>query len=140
MALSWLFMGKKPSGVAAAGAFLILFGTLVSAAPQLLPSLFPAAPAPSGGGADDSGSGGAAPAPAAAAPTYWYSVVIFFTAQLFLSSEKVFEEMTFHKYTIDVFYMFFWTLVTQVTLGARRQSPARKEEKNVPLCADLGGQ
>eukprot|EP01051_Picozoa_sp_SAG22_P014532 SAG22_NODE_1776_length_3607_cov_2.601482_1_plen_263_part_10 len=112
-------MGKRPSLVASSGAVLILLGTLVSAAPQLLPSVFPA-PVPAapggGGGGDASGSGGAAP-PGAPPAVYWYSVVIFFSAQLFLSSEKVFEEMTFHKYTIDIFYMFFWTLVTQVTLG-----------------------
>ena len=36
---------------------------------------------------------------------------------LFYSTEKVFEESTFHRYTIDIFYMFFWTLVTQVMLG-----------------------
>ena len=47
----------------------------------------------------------------------WYSVVIYFCSQLFYSTEKVFEESTFHRYTIDIFYMFFWTLVTQVMLG-----------------------
>ena len=62
----------------------------------------------------------------------WYSVLIFLTAQLFWSSEKVFEEMVrrcrfalcvlpwwlgqclacpqvFSKYSVDIFYMFFWS-------------------------------
>ena len=143
-------------------------GPQVSAAPQLVPSLFPAAPAPAP--ADDSGSGGGGgggtrlhSTPAVARrrnscvclssapalnnrslppgvftdglppPVYWYSVVIFFTAQLFLSSEKVFEEMTFHKYTIDIFYMFFWTLVTQVCSEERRCFRARKPFLDVLL-------
>jgi hypothetical protein len=63
-------------------------------------------------------------------------VLIYFGSTLFYSTEKVrrifsraiaavrctnglvvakvFEESTFHRYTIDIFYMFFWTLVTQV--------------------------
>ena len=39
------------------------------------------------------------------------------SSTLFYSAEKVFEESTFHRFTIDVIYMFFWTLVTQVMLG-----------------------
>ena len=120
--LSWLWLGKRPSGVAAGGALLIVLGTVASAAPTLAPSLFPcggtlmppcAAP-PSGGsasGGGDDGGGGAS------FQQEWYSVLIYFGSTLFYSTEKVFEESTFHKFSIDIFYMFFWTLVTQVMLG-----------------------
>ena len=47
----------------------------------------------------------------------WYSVLIFATAQLFLSGEKVLEESVFDRYAVDVFVVFFFTLWTQVTLG-----------------------
>jgi hypothetical protein len=82
-----------------------------------MPACPPAAPANlfgsdsgSGGGIHHGGSGDGA-----SFVSKWYSVVIYFCAQLFYSSEKIFEEITFGRFTIDLYYMFFWTLVTQVT-------------------------
>ncbi len=115
--LSWLWLSKRPSGVAACGALLIVLGTVASAGPTLAPNLFPcggtlmppcASPTSSGSGDDNGG---------ASFHQEWYSVLIYFGSTLFYSTEKVFEESTFHRYTIDIFYMFFWTLVTQVMLG-----------------------
>ena len=118
--LSWLCLAKRPSGVAACGALLIVLGTVASAAPTLAPGLFPCGgalmppcPAAASSGSGESGGDGGG----ASFHQEWYSVVIYFGSTLFYSTEKVFEESTFHRHTIDIFYMFFWTLVTQVMLG-----------------------
>ena len=44
----------------------------------------------------------------------WYSVLLFFLANFFLSIEKVAEEKIFEDYNVDVFVVFFYTLWTQV--------------------------
>ena len=46
LGLSWLLLGKRPSGVAVLGAALILMGTAVSALPAIEPAWFPAPPPP----------------------------------------------------------------------------------------------
>lgn len=126
LALSWLFMGKRPSLIAALGAALIVAGTFVSALPAIKPDWFTCgtgmmnpACAPSSGTASSGGSGSAAGGSGAGGfKEQWLSVAIYFCAQLFYSTEKVFEEMTFGRFSIDLFYMFFWTLVTQVMHSA----------------------
>jgi hypothetical protein len=41
LGLSWLWLGKRPSGVASVGALLIVLGTASSALPTIAPSWFP---------------------------------------------------------------------------------------------------
>eukprot|EP00038_Savillea_parva_P009187 m.181783 g.181783 ORF g.181783 m.181783 type:complete len:400 (+) comp15359_c0_seq1:265-1464(+) len=87
--LSWIFLGQKPSLVATLSALAIVGGTALSAIPHA---------------SKDTGS-------------LWYSNLLFFSAQVFFSGEKVYEEATFGQYSVDVLWMFLWTLWTQVALG-----------------------
>lgn len=97
LTLSWLFLGKSPTLVAAFAAALIVGATALSALPALTSS----------NTGDDGG----------AVSEYWYSVLIYFSAQLFWSSEKVLEEAVFKRYAkIDVLRMFMWTMWVQTIL------------------------
>eukprot|EP00039_Didymoeca_costata_P004885 m.76833 g.76833 ORF g.76833 m.76833 type:complete len:389 (-) comp12584_c0_seq1:261-1427(-) len=90
--LSWMFLpNKRPSPTAACAAVLIIGG---SALCVLIHT------------SDSSGI-----------HQLWYSVVLYASSQLFFGGEKVYEESTFGKYTVDVIEMFCWTMYTQVMLG-----------------------
>lgn len=89
LALSWVFLQQRPSLIATASALAIVGGTALSAVPHA---------------EADTGS-------------LWYSNLLFFSAQIFFSGEKVYEEATFGEYSVDVLWMFLWTLWTQVLLG-----------------------
>jgi drug/metabolite transporter (DMT)-like permease len=67
--LAWIFLQQRPSLIASLAALAIVGGTALSAVPHAT---------------KDAGS-------------LWYSVVLFFTAQVFFSGEKVYEEATFGK-------------------------------------------
>lgn len=94
MFFSWIVLKQRPSFMAFYAACFIVAGVVISSLPSLL------------GSSSDAGF-----------VSLWYSVVIFFCSELFFSGEKVMEEVVFHKYRTDVFYMFLWTLWTQFALG-----------------------
>ena len=97
MLLSWRILHKQPNAVALGGAGVIVLATLLAVLPSLTDS--------GGGGNDDK------------VVTYWYSVLIFLMGQLFFASEKVLEEVCFHRYArLDVLRMFQWTMVVQTLL------------------------
>lgn len=90
---SWIFLGKRPSLVAGLASLIIIAGIAVSSSRSF----------------GDSTSG---------VTTYWYSVVIYSCAQLFFAGEKVYEEVTFSRYSrLHVIVMFMWTIWTQFFLG-----------------------
>jgi drug/metabolite transporter (DMT)-like permease len=89
LVLSWIFLQQRPSLIASISALAIVGGTALSAVPHA---------------EKDTGS-------------LWYSNLLFFSAQIFFSAEKVYEEATFGEYSVDVLWMFLWTLWTQVVLG-----------------------
>lgn len=98
-----IFLHRRPSLVASAGAALIVAGTAVSSLRSLI---------------QPDGSSGSSSDPIVA---YWWAILFFSVAQLFLAGEKVFEEATFGRYTtLAPLRMFYWTLVTQFLLCARR--------------------
>lgn len=72
LGLAWIFLQQRPSLIATICAVAIIGGTALSAVPHATA---------------DAGS-------------LWYSVVLFFTAQVFFSGEKVYEEATFGKYVV----------------------------------------
>lgn len=95
----WMFLRRAPSGLAAAGAALIIVGTATSAL-RAVPGVIHEK--------DDS----------APIKAEWWAVISYAIAQLFLSGEKVFEEHTFTKFrSLDPLVMFAWTLTTQFILG-----------------------
>eukprot|EP00941_MAST-03F_sp_MAST-3F-sp1_P002341 g2341.t1 len=94
---SAIFLRKLPSVLAATGGILIVAGGLVSGFGQLSQN-------------SNSSSGSIV--------IYWYSCVLYASAQFFLAGEKVYEEMTFKKWQrVDVMVMFCYTLWTQFLLG-----------------------
>ena len=128
LALTWLFLGRRPSLVAFAGAGLIVAGTAASSLRSVLDT-------------------STTPSPITA---YAWAVALFAAAQLFLAGEKVFEESVFSNSaavtipmvtgdetglsahtpssaasssatassrTVRPMQMFLWTLVTQFILG-----------------------
>lgn len=99
MLLTAVFLRKRPTKLAAVGAYFIFAGTVVA----LLPSLIPSYSHGSGGGD--------------AVQVFWYSEVIFLLGQVFFASEKVVEEASFNKWSqLDVLRMFQWTMVVQTIL------------------------
>ena len=96
MILSAVFLRKRSSWIAVTGAAVIVLGCCASS----LRAVFQ--PDPDGG----------------AVVVFWYSVLLFALAQIFLAGEKVWEEGSFSKYaTLDPMLMFWVTLVTQFLLG-----------------------
>mmetsp|Transcript_34581 Transcript_34581/g.91882 ORF Transcript_34581/g.91882 Transcript_34581/m.91882 type:complete len:368 (+) Transcript_34581:58-1161(+) len=65
LALSWIILGKRPNAAAGVGALVIVCASLVSALPSIM--------SPEDDDID----------------SYWYSVTIYFAAQIFWSLEKV---------------------------------------------------
>ena len=97
MVLAWACLKQRPSAQALAGALLIVVGTAMSGLRVVL------------------GSGAATAQPI---DPLWYSIALYAFAQIFLSSERVFEEHSFGKYKkLDPMVMFLWTLATQFTIG-----------------------
>lgn len=95
--MAMLFLRRRPSLVASAGAALIVAGTAFSSLRSYLQ--------PDGSGDEP-------------VVTYWWAILFFGVAQLFLAGEKVFEEAAFGRYaTLAPMVMFCWTLVTQFLLG-----------------------
>jgi drug/metabolite transporter (DMT)-like permease len=114
LALSFVFLRKRPSWCAMAGAALIVLGCGFSALRALVGA---DSPSPT-----SSPTAASTMVPTAAPsqgpnPVYWYSTLIFLASQFFLGGEKVFEEHTFARYQVDVMVMFHWTLCTQFILG-----------------------
>lgn len=98
LTLSWLFLAKRPSRIAALGAALIVGGTATSSLRNVV----------------DNGS--STPAPIV---VYGWAIASFALAQVFLAGEKVFEERVFRdsREGLRPMQMFFWTLTTQFVLG-----------------------
>ena len=97
--LAWLFLQRRPSPIAAFGAFLIIGGTAASALRGVL---------------DHSTS----PSPIKA---YGWAISLYAASTVFLAGEKVFEEKVFRdserRQAVRPMQMFFWTLTTQFVLG-----------------------
>jgi len=95
LGLAWVFLHRRPSVTAAAGAGLIVVGTGISGLRGVL---------------DPDGS--------SPVVVYAWAIMLFGVAQIFLSGEKVYEEKVFSKYAhVQPMTMFCWTLCTQFTLG-----------------------
>ena len=118
LSLSWLFLGRRPSLTAGLGAALIVGGTASSSLRDLLLQ-------PSGNISNaDSGAEVVTAVVADGSPgspivVYGWAIALFAVAQLFLAGEKVYEEHTFRdsQHAVHPMQMFFWTLVTQFSLG-----------------------
>jgi len=104
LVLSFEILSQRCSRVACGGALLIVAGACVSAA---------RAPLNAGGGdevishdKDDDGGG---------IDVYWYSVVLYASAQVVFSVERVFEDRVFGDFlrSVDAMTMFCWTMWTQ---------------------------
>jgi drug/metabolite transporter (DMT)-like permease len=95
--LSSVILGKLSKPIEWFGAFLIVAGSCMSGLRIVLQS-------------DD--------APQSTTIAYLGSVMLYASAQLFLSGEKVWEEWSFTKFEkLDAMLMFWYTLVTQFMLG-----------------------
>jgi len=123
--MSAIFLNKKSTTIEWLGALLIVVGTCVSGMRTLLQSSdsisdssitsdVAASLSPS---SSSSSSSSSVPStnPIVA---YIGSVVLYACAQLFLSGEKIWEEKSFTRYTmLDPMVMFWYTLITQFSLG-----------------------
>lgn len=89
MFMSWLFLKHKTTLLSITGAILIIIGAGFSAMHSDNSQQF-----------------------------FWYSSVLYAGGQVFIASERVFEENVFTRHrSLDVMVMFMWTMWTQFLLG-----------------------
>ena len=129
--LSSLFLNKVSTTKEWCGAGLIVLGTCVSGLRTLLesdhvPSVTNhTTSTPSSSSSSSSSSSLLSPSPSPSSATsspaivaYVGSVLLYASAQLFLSGEKIWEEWSFTTFQkLDPMVMFWYTLVTQFMLG-----------------------
>ena len=98
LVLSYFFLRRTPTSKSLAGAFLILLGCVLSGLRDVL-------------NPNEHSSGGGAH------PVYWYSTLFFIVAQLFLGTERVYEDYIFSRYkALHPMKMFCWTMYVQFFL------------------------